>query len=177
MADREPMLAEVWGEAVDLRNLGKALLIAVPVSLGGFLAAAAVLPGLVGTPATAKTYALLVGLFSTILGAVICAKLFKPQRIVTTEAAADSAVQAAALAELAASAEGLGDVTKLPEAVQAEMRELGVYDTFLEAQTVFGTESNPSATADQLIAARHAAVKTGVAGATTEEVDRGSNPA
>jgi hypothetical protein len=76
---------------------------------------------------------MLAGLFSCLVAALISAKFFKPKRIVT-ERQLDPEEQIAAAMDLAQLPLGLGTLSSLSEAEQAEMRRLGLYDVFAEAE-------------------------------------------
>jgi hypothetical protein len=128
-------LSEVWGETVALRNLGLALLISCPTVVAGFLIARWLLESNMADKKLATTYSLLIGLFVTVCCGVICALLFKPQRIVTTGAAEDSTTFEETLQELAADEGGLGHVANLPVEVRNEMRDLELYDAFAHAES------------------------------------------
>lgn len=134
MARRPLELSEVWGETVALRNLTLALLISCPTTLATFLVARWFLESNVKDQAQAGTYSLLVGLLAVVVSAVLCARLFPPQRVVTTSAAEESSTLEEALRELAAAEGGLGAVADLPPEVQDEMRELGLYEAFAAAE-------------------------------------------
>jgi hypothetical protein len=127
-------LHSVWGETVAIRNLTVALLISSPATIVGFLIARSILDSTMDDEALARTYSLLAGLFVAVSCAALCSVLFKPQRVVTTDDAADSSTFDQALAEIAAEEGGLGRVSDLPLEVQAEMRSLGLYDAFERAE-------------------------------------------
>ncbi|WP_305094925.1 hypothetical protein [Prescottella sp. R16] len=133
-ADKSLQLSEVWGETVALRNLVLALLISCPTTLVVFLVARWLLESNMDDRSRADTYSLLVGLFTVIVCAVICARLFPPQRVVTTEAAGQSSAFDETLREIAEDEGGLGRVADLPTEVQDEMRELDLYDAFARAE-------------------------------------------
>ena len=77
---------EVWGDTVVPKELAISAVICVITTMAFFLAGRTVLLGM-GTlePGLAKGYALLVGIVGTFLGAVICAKMFKPKRNIMIE--------------------------------------------------------------------------------------------
>lgn len=132
-------LVEVWGETVSLRNLGMALLISTPVTVVVFYVGRTVLQHLVSDPDRADTFSLLVGLVSVITCAVVCARLFAPQRIlVDDDSVADSSSVDEALRELAEEEGGLGHVADLPPEVAQEMKDLGLYDAFARAEKKYG---------------------------------------
>lgn len=130
----EPELVSVWNETVKSRNLFLSLLISVPATLIGLLVAEKLLTGVMEDDEIAKTYSLLIGLAIVVTTAVINARLFRPQRIVTTEAPEESTTFEETLRELEAEPGGLGDTSEVPPEVQQEMRDLGLYDAFVEAE-------------------------------------------
>lgn len=72
---------EVWGDTIVPKELAISAIICVITTMVFFLAGRTVLLGIESlTPALAKGYALLVGILGTFIGAVICAKKFKPKR-------------------------------------------------------------------------------------------------
>ncbi|GAA4261229.1 MULTISPECIES: hypothetical protein [Dietzia] len=133
-ADGEPELVSVWNETVRTRNLGYSLLISVPATLIGLLVAENLLSRVMEDAEIAKTYSLLIGLAIVVITAVINARLFPPQRIVTTEEPGESTTFEETLRELAEEPGGLGDTSAVPEEVRQEMRELGLYDAFVSAE-------------------------------------------
>ena len=77
---------EVWGDTIVPKELAISAIICVITTMVFFLAGRTVLLGIESlTPALAKGYALLVGILGTFLGAVICAKKFKPKRKIMIE--------------------------------------------------------------------------------------------
>jgi hypothetical protein len=123
----------VWNDAVDLRQLAIAIVICVGIGLPSFLGARAPFTSMLGTPALAGGYALLVGLIGCVAAATICAKLFRPKRTFhagegspdgsSTDEGADHAAALAELERMGGTAEAF---IELPLRVQAEMTELGL---------------------------------------------------
>lgn len=117
-------LAEVWGDTVDLGDLAKAIAIGAVVSLAAYLIAGRVFPAFVAAPDVARSYAMLVGLIGCVAGGAICARIFRPKRIVTEQAAVTLA-PAGDDSDLEGSWSAEAEAT-LPASVLAEMRELGL---------------------------------------------------
>lgn len=135
-ADSKPLaLSEVWGETVALRNLALALAISAPTTIVAFLVARWLLESNMEDQKRADTFSLLIGLFVVVVCAVICARLFPPQRVVTTVDAEQSSTFEETLHELAADEGGLGAVADLPDEVQREMHDLDLYDAFAHAES------------------------------------------
>ncbi|MBB1018739.1 hypothetical protein ACIQCV_16540 [Dietzia maris] len=130
----EPELVSVWNETVNTRNLFKALLISVVSTLIALLVAEKLLAGVMEDAEIAKTYSLLIGLAVVVITAVLNARFFRPQRIVTTGSPEESTTFEETLRELENEPGGLGDTSAAPLEVQQEMRTLGLYDAFVEAE-------------------------------------------
>jgi multidrug transporter EmrE-like cation transporter len=130
----EPELISVWNETVKTKNLFTALLISVPLTLIGLLVADKLLTGVMDDDDIAKTYSLLIGLAIVVITAVVNAKLFRPQRIVTTETPGESTTFEETLRDLEVEPGGLGDTSAVPSEVRQEMRDLGLYEAFVEAE-------------------------------------------
>ena len=126
---RPVQLAEVWGDVVDIRHLWWSIIIGCAIALPAFLGSSWIFTQFVSTPALARTYALLVGLAGCLIAGAICAKLFRPKRVLEEEMT-DLAAREEALAELAAETGDLGNIEDLPPAAAQELRDLGIYDLF-----------------------------------------------
>ncbi|AQA06208.1 hypothetical protein BVC93_07325 [Mycobacterium sp. MS1601] len=126
-------LVEVWGDTVDERHVKSAVALSVVLAVPSFLGARALFSTTMENQDLARTYAMLAGLFACLLAAVISAKFFKPKRIVT-ERQLDPEEQIAAAMDLAQLPLGLGTLSSLSEAERGEMRRLGLYDVFAEAE-------------------------------------------
>jgi hypothetical protein len=128
-------LVEVWGDTADTRHLAWAIVLGVGISLPAFLLASRVLASFVSSPELARAYGMLAGLGGCVLAGVLCAVLFKPKRVVVEGEAADPYWRQEVLAKLAEQTGDLGRVADLPPAVVREMKELGLYDLFLDYET------------------------------------------
>lgn len=126
-------LYEVWGDTIDGRDLAVSIIIGAVVSLGAYFTALHFLNPIVESAQMAKTYAMLVGVLGCLLGGVISAKLFAPKREVQ-EHAVDPAFREQVVADLLKEYGSLGRVEDLSAEVIAELRELGLYELFREAQ-------------------------------------------
>ena len=124
-------LVEVWGDTVDIRHLAWSVALGIGISLGAFFSANYFLALYVHDAAMTRAYAMLVGLGGCLIAGAVCAKLFKPKRVVVDQSS-DTARREEVLDQLAAEAGGLGFVADLPLAVATEMKELGLYDVFLK---------------------------------------------
>ena len=126
-------LVEVWGDTVDERHVKIAVALSVLLAVPSFLGARALLSATMANQDLARTYAMLAGLGACLVAAVISAKLFKPKRVVT-ERQLDPEEQIAAAMDLAQLPLGLGTLSSLTDAERDEMRRLGLYDVFAEAE-------------------------------------------
>jgi hypothetical protein len=124
-------LVEVWGDTVDIRHLAWSVALGIGISLGAFFSANYFLALYVHDAAMTRAYAMLVGLAGCLIAGAVCAKLFKPKRVVVDQSS-DTARREEVLDQLAAEAGGLGFVADLPLAATTEMKELGLYDVFLK---------------------------------------------
>lgn len=126
-------LVEVWGDTVDERHVKIAVALGVLLSVPTFLGARELFTATMDNQDLARTYSMLAGLAACLLSAVISARLFEPKRIVT-ERQLDPEEQIATAMELAQLPLGLGTLESLSEAEREEMRRLGLYDLFAEAE-------------------------------------------
>ncbi|MDT0138024.1 hypothetical protein [Acidovorax sp. PRC11] len=158
MATRDPAgwrLAEVWGDTVDLRHLAWSIAIGIGISVTGFFLASRWLATVVASQQLAHAYAMLAGLAGCVAAGVICARAFPPKREVTEQdTSTDPAWRREVLEELAAQPGGLGSVADLPPAVVQELKELKLYDLFV--QNAQAAPSTPTQTQTQTAAAGRA---------------------
>jgi len=124
-------LMEIWGDTVDRRHLAWSIAIGAVIALAGFLIARVLLRQVVENQAMAASYAMLVGLAGCLVAGIICAKLFAPKRVIVEEGE-DPSWRESAMNELATETGGLGRLADLPPAVIAELKDVGLYDTFAE---------------------------------------------
>lgn len=144
-------LAVVWGETVSLRHLSWALLISLPATVVIFFLGHALLARTLDDPKEATTFSLLVGLAAVVACAVLCARLFSPQRIIVTDGSGNASATEATIEELAGTAHGLGKVADLPVEVQRELSDAGLRRAFerAEARISGQTRGEAAATADR----------------------------
>lgn len=138
---------EVWGDTVDLRHLAWSVALGIAISLAAFEAGQRVLTLIVHDPAIVRAYAMLVGLAGCLIAGALCARLFKPKRIVV-EHTTDDAARMNVLVQLAAEAGGMGRLADTPVSVKAEMEELGLLELFaaFEATASDGTHRGDTLT-------------------------------
>lgn len=118
---------EVWGDTVVPKELAISAVICVITTMAFFLAGRTVLLGM-GTlePGLAKGYALLVGIVGTFLGAVICAKMFKPKRNIMIEFQEENIEEILKAAGMTVEEEVEALRTVSPEVIK-EMEDLELY--------------------------------------------------
>lgn len=142
-------LYEVWGDTVDGRHLASAIAIGAFVSIGAFEIAQWVLVELVDSPQMARAYAMLAGILGCLLGGAISALFFKPKRRVV-QGETDLASRMHVIEELRKERGGLGKVADLSPEVIAELKELGLYAAFVEAEAAEPDERTGADTRAQL---------------------------
>lgn len=125
-----PHLIEVWNDTVDSRHLTGGIAISVGIAVTAFLVADHLFAAADQTE-LGHSYALLIGILGCILGAVITGLLFKPKRVITTSTA-DTRSRQEIIDEIVKEYGDLGDPRELPEAVQNEVRTLGLFDALLD---------------------------------------------
>lgn len=125
-----PHLIEVWNDTVDSRHLTGGIAISVGIAVTAYLVADHLFAS-AGQTDLGHSYALLIGILGCILGAVITGLLFKPKRVITSPTT-DTRSRQEIIDEIVEEYGDLGDPRELPEAVQAEVRALGLFDALLE---------------------------------------------
>jgi hypothetical protein len=130
------LLLDIWGDTVSADHIVKALLISIAFAVGAFFTGHFIGESLVEESQIADAVSLLSGLLGCMAAGVVVAKFFKPKRILVEEVA-DSTSRAEAMATLAREPGGLGKVEDLDPAIAEEMRRLGLYDVFAEAEREF----------------------------------------
>lgn len=126
-------LYEVWGDTVDSRHLVLAILVSSVVSLGTYALALWILADIIESAQMAKAYAMLFGILGCLGGGTISALLFKPKRDVI-EHAADPAFREQVVNDLLKEYGSLGRLEETSPEVIAELRDLGLYELFRDAE-------------------------------------------
>ena len=127
----KPELYEVWGDTVDVRHLVYAIVIGAIVSLSAFFTAQHFLLEWVTSAQMARAYAMLVGILGCLVGGAISASLFKPKRHVI-EHVADPAWRSQILKDLQSEFGDLGRLADLPPETIAELKEMDLYELFVD---------------------------------------------
>jgi hypothetical protein len=125
-----PHLIEVWNDTVDSRHLTGGIAISVGIAVSAYLIANHLFAA-AGNTELGHSYALLIGILGCILGAVITGFLFKPKRVITSSTA-DTRDRQEIIDEIVEEYGDLGDPRELPEAVQDEVRALGLFDALID---------------------------------------------
>ncbi|TDQ55019.1 hypothetical protein [Actinorugispora endophytica] len=120
-------LLEIWGDTVDARHTIGAVALGVGIATPLYLGADYFFSRVSPDASLASSYALLAGLAGCLVAGFAGALLFKPKRVVTEQAAASEG-RAETMDAIEAEYGPLGDPAELPEAVQEEVRALGLYD-------------------------------------------------
>ena len=148
----KPELYEVWGDTVDVRHLVYAILIGAIVSLSAFFTAQHFLLEWVASAQMARAYAMLVGIVGCLVGGAISASLFKPKRHVV-EHEADPAWRSQILKDLQSEFGDLGRLADLPPETIAELKEMDLYELFVDYEKGLHTAGNDPAPAVDGLAA------------------------
>lgn len=127
-------LVEVWGDTVSYAQLVKAILIGIVLSTATFYLGRWFLLPRVSEPALAHAYSMLFGLFGCLLAGFVCAKMFSPKREILQPDAQSMEWFDHLVAQWKEEGRELGDVTQVPESVKQELKELNLYDAFLQKQ-------------------------------------------
>lgn len=130
-----PRYFEVWGDTVVGHHLAIAVFLGGGLSVGALLVATRLFASTVDDSSLAKAYALLVGIAFCIISGVICARLFRPKRIIAADASEGDAV-GDVIRILQEERQGLGTIADLPPATVRELKELDLYDRFIDAEQV-----------------------------------------
>ncbi|MDF1706147.1 MAG: hypothetical protein P1U38_15365 [Aeromicrobium sp.] len=132
-APLEQGLVEVWGDTVSEKHVKISVLLGAGLAVPSFLVAKSAFSAGMENQDLARTYAMLAGLAACLVAAVISARLFEPKRIVT-EQTLDREQQVQAALDLARQPLGMGRLDELDDAGRDELRKLGLYEVFEEAE-------------------------------------------
>lgn len=144
---KRTVLADIWGDTVDLRHLGGGIIIGIIISLSCYLGAywmiAAQHPDLPANLLSA--YSLLFGIAGCVLSAVVSAKLFKPKRTLN-EAEFSESDRDRVLQELKIDLQREREELKyVDDKVLQEMKDLQLYDLFAGADAEAGRSGKEGA--------------------------------
>ncbi|HIY67363.1 MAG TPA: hypothetical protein H9830_13940 [Candidatus Agrococcus pullicola] len=126
---QEETYIEVWGDTVSPRHLLYSIIMGVGFATSVFLGGRWLLRALGTDEQMVGSYSLLIGIGACIVVAVVCARFFKPKRVlVENEYGASS--RESAMDAMEAEVGPIGDPDTFPPAVLEEVKMLGLYDDF-----------------------------------------------
>ena len=140
---KQVYLADIWGDTVDLHDLGKGIIIGIIISLSCYLGANKIIA--MQAPDMAEklvsAYSLLFGIGGCVISAIVSANLFKPKRKLNEEHFSEEDRERV-LKELNI------DVAKeklkyVDDKVIQEMKDLELYDLFYGANPKNTTDNTP----------------------------------
>ena len=129
-----PRYLEVWGDTVVGRDLAVSVVIGIVVSVCALLGATALFNSFVTDSSLAEAYALLVGIAACLVAGVVSGKLFRPKRNIAVDSSEGDKV-GDVIRVLQEERQGLGSVGDLPAQTVRELKDLDLYDRFVEAET------------------------------------------
>ena len=128
-----PRYLEVWGDTVAGRDLAVSVVIGIVLSVCALLGATALFNSFVTDSSLADAYALLVGIAGCLVAGVVSGKLFRPKRNIAVDSSEGDAV-GDVIRVLQEERRGLGSVDNLPAQTVQELRDLDLFDRFVEAE-------------------------------------------
>ncbi|MCQ5210017.1 MAG: hypothetical protein UCI88_06345 [Megasphaera massiliensis] len=140
---KKTCLADIWGDTVDLYDLGKGIVIGIVISISCYLGAHEIIitqaPEI--APKLVSAYSLLFGIGGCVISAVVSAKLFKPKRTLNEEEFSEKD-RDRVLNELNVDISKEQEELKYADAkVLQEMKDLKLYELF------YGHDKNKSSEA------------------------------
>ncbi|OUZ08604.1 hypothetical protein BHE97_13095 [Aeromicrobium sp. PE09-221] len=140
----EEGLVEVWGDVVSERHVKVSVLLGAGLAVPTFLLAHRGFGAAMDNQDLAKTFAMLAGLAACLVAALISARLFEPKRIVS-ERTLDREQQIEAALDLARQPLGMGRLADLDDEGREELRRIGLYEVFEEAERRLAIEEGAQA--------------------------------
>lgn len=126
-AAEKPRYTEVWGDTVVIRELLAAAVICIAATMLFYFIGTGIFVGREGMDiGLAKGYALLIGILGCILSAIVCAKLFKPKRIVEERLEQEDILHVLEAAGISPEEEAAALATVEPGIIK-EMEDLELY--------------------------------------------------
>lgn len=125
-------LVEVWGDTVSFPALLKSILIGAVLSVTCFYLSKWILVQLVADKNLAHAYSMLCGLLGCILAGFICSILFKPKREILESNNESMEWFETLMKQWEVEEKSIGSVDGLPERIVQELKELNLYDAFVE---------------------------------------------
>lgn len=125
-------LVEVWGDTVSFPALLKSILIGAVLSISCFYLSKWLLGQWVEDKNLAHAYSMLCGLLGCILSGFICSILFKPKREILESNNESMEWFDTLIKQWEMEEKSIGSVHDLPEKIVQELKELNLYDAFVE---------------------------------------------
>lgn len=119
---------EILGDTVVPSRILLSVIISIALSIGGYFLGKNIFPSIADAKMVAS-YSLLLGIGGSVLALVICARLFKPSRILT-EAETTTEGLEEILRDLQADPQDEYELINNDPVTKKEMEELGILDTF-----------------------------------------------
>lgn len=122
---------EVLGDTVVPSSILLSVVISMSFSIGGYFVGKSVFPAF-AEPKMVASYSLLLGISGSVIALIICAKLFKPSRILKEEESSPEGLQAI-LRDMQVDAKEEYETIMNDPVTRKEMEELGILDTFKQS--------------------------------------------
>ena len=137
---KQVYLADIWGDTVDLHDLGKGIIIGIIISLSCYLGANKMIA--MQAPDMAEklvsAYSLLFGIGGCVISAIVSANLFKPKRTLNEEQFSEPGFSSLYVNEFEKEELKYAD----PKVLQ-EMKDLKLYELFYGPERTEQTPSSP----------------------------------
>lgn len=119
---------EILGDTVVPARILLSIIISIVLSIGGFLLGKTIFPG-IAEAKMVPSYSLLLGIGGSVLGLVLCARLFRPSRILR-ETETSSEGLAEVLVDLQADPKAEYELLKADPVTRQELEKLGILELF-----------------------------------------------
>ena len=119
---------EVLGDTVVPSSILLSVVISKTFSIGGYFVGKSIFPS-IAEPKMVASYSLLLGIAGSVLALILCAKLFKPSRILKEEESSVESFQEI-LRDMQVDAKEEYQLIVNDPVTRKEMEELGILDTF-----------------------------------------------
>jgi len=119
---------EVLGDTVVPSSILLSVVISMTCSIGGYFIGKNIFPS-IAEPKMVASYSLLLGIGGSVLALIVCAKLFKPSRILKEEGSSIEGFQEI-LRDMQVDAKEEYELIVNDPVTRKEMEELGILDTF-----------------------------------------------
>ncbi|WP_298014762.1 hypothetical protein [uncultured Megasphaera sp.] len=143
---KQTYLADIWGDTVDLRDLGKGIIIGIVISLSCYLGAHEIITMQVPDLPTKliSAYSLLFGIGGCVISAVVSANLFKPKRTLNEEAFSEEDRERVLKELNIDTAKEKEELKYADPKVLQEIKDLKLYELFYGASEIKNTSGDSS---------------------------------